>query len=81
MVRIRVMTVDAGVVAEVLERLLSLPQASPYLVVGDRTELGMRGPGRRVVFELIPTTPPVDVRVERADPPPARRPARRALGR
>jgi hypothetical protein len=81
MVQIRVMADDAAAVADILERMLPLLQASPYLVVGDRKELSMGGPGRRVVFELIPADPPVTVGTERIDQPPARRPARGAPGR
>lgn len=79
MVQIRVMGDDPDRVTAVLEVLLPLVQAHPLLTVGDPAELGMRGPGRRVVFDLTRADePPVTIRVERTDQPP---PARRQLPR
>lgn len=57
MVQIRVMGDDADRVTEVLELLLPLVRSSTALHVGDPAELRMRGPGRRVVFELTPAGP------------------------
>lgn len=67
MAQVRVMGSDADEVAAVLEVLLPLVQASTALVAGSPTELGMRGPGRRVVFELLPAGPG-PVTVEQAGP-------------
>jgi len=88
MVQIRIMDGDADLVAAVLERMLPLLRSSPELVVGSQNELSMRGPGRRVVLEVIPVDSPVTVRTERVDvtrddtvrrPPPPRPPVRRRV--
>ncbi|WP_086681076.1 hypothetical protein [Streptomyces pseudogriseolus] len=72
MAQIRVMG-DEDEVAAVLEILLPFVQASTALVASAPRELGMRGPGRRVVFELLPAAPS-PVTMERADQPaPSRR--------
>jgi hypothetical protein len=72
MAQVRVMG-DEDEVAAVLEVLLSFVQASTAVVASAPRELGMRGPGRRVVFELLPA-PASPVTVERADQPtPSRR--------
>lgn len=83
MAQVRVMGDDADEVTAVLEMLLPLIQACTGLVAGSPTELGKRGPGRRVVFELL-LAAPGPVTVERADgTPTASRPQRprRALPR
>jgi hypothetical protein len=67
MAQVRVMGDDADEVAAVLEALLPLVRASTALVAGSPTELNMRGPGRRVVFELLPAAPS-PVTVEQAGP-------------
>ncbi|MEU9925110.1 hypothetical protein AB0H51_28145 [Streptomyces griseoluteus] len=72
MAQIRVMG-DEAEVAAVLEALLPFVNASTALVASAPRELGMRGPGRRVVFELLPA-PAGPVTVERTDQPaPSRR--------
>ncbi|AXI91345.1 hypothetical protein SAM9427_36885 (plasmid) [Streptomyces sp. ETH9427] len=63
---------DENEVAAVLEMLLPFVQASTALVASAPRELSMRGPGRRVVFELLPAAPG-PVTVERDDQPAARR--------
>ena len=71
MAQVRLMGDDAEEVGAVLEMLL---RACTGLVVGHSTELSKRGPGRRIVFELLPTGPGT-VRIERLDddaPPPPR---------
>lgn len=81
MAQIRVMADDPDEVAAVLEVLLPLVQASTALVASAPRELSMRGPGRRVVFELLPA-PAGPVTLERVDgPPPAPQTPRRALPR
>ncbi|WP_225625777.1 hypothetical protein [Streptomyces werraensis] len=65
-------TGDEDEVAAVLEVLLPFVQASTAVVASAPRELGMCGPGRRVVFELLPAGPG-PVTVERADQPAARR--------
>jgi len=70
MAQVRVMGDDADEVAAVLEMLLPLVRACTGLVAGSPTELTKRGPGRRVVFELLPTAMG-PVTVERADAPPS----------
>jgi hypothetical protein len=72
MAQVRVMGDDADEVAAVLEMLLPLVRACTGLVAGSPTELNKRGPGRRVVFELLPAAPS-PVTVERTDRPTARR--------
>jgi hypothetical protein len=72
MAQVRVISDDADEVAAVLDMLLPLVRACTGLVAGSPTELGKRGPGRRVVFELLPAAPG-PVTVERADAPPASR--------
>ncbi|MFF4653575.1 hypothetical protein [Streptomyces sp. NPDC001380] len=72
MAQIRVMGSDLDDVRAVLDRLLSLVRADPGLTAGPPTELGMRGPGRRMVFELLPAATADaahTVRVERTDTP------------
>ncbi|MFE5037143.1 hypothetical protein [Streptomyces sp. NPDC056683] len=66
MAQIRVMG-DADEVAAVLEVLLPFVQASTAVVASAPRELGMRGEGRRVVFELLPA-PDAPVTVEQAGP-------------
>ncbi|MER6365829.1 hypothetical protein [Kitasatospora sp. NPDC001527] len=94
MVQVRVMGDDAARVRDVLAVLLPYLERCPDLVLGDTTELGHRGGGGRVVFDLsLPRSaagsttagspaddPPgsVWVRSERADR--AARPARQGLG-
>jgi hypothetical protein len=80
MAQVRVMGDDADEVTAVLEMLLPLVRACTGLVAGSPTELGKRGEGRRVVFELLPAAPG-PVAVERADSAPPGRPRRRALPR
>jgi hypothetical protein len=81
MAQVRVMGDDADEVTAVLEMLLPLVRACTGLVAGGPTELGKRGPGRRVVFELLPAAPG-PVTMERADgPPPAPGRPRRELPR
>ncbi|MFF3256436.1 hypothetical protein ACFYWP_36890 [Actinacidiphila glaucinigra] len=65
---------DSSRVAAVLEVLLPLLQDHPLLQVGDPAELRMRGPGRRVVFEVTrAAVPSAEYRVERDDQPPGTR--------
>lgn len=71
MAQVRVMG-DEDEVAAVLEVLLPFVQASTAVVASAPRELSMRGPGRRVVFELLPAAPG-PVTVERDDQPAARR--------
>ncbi|MEU5181107.1 hypothetical protein AB0G49_13755 [Streptomyces longwoodensis] len=71
MAQVRVMG-DEDEVAAVLEVLLPFVQTSTAVVASAPQELGMRGPGRRVVFELLPAAPG-PVTVERADQPAPRR--------
>ncbi|MGC5236851.1 hypothetical protein [Streptomyces albogriseolus] len=73
MAQVRVMGDDADEVTAVLEALLPLVRACTALTEGSPTELGKRGPGRRVVFELLPAAPG-PVTVERVDQRAARRP-------
>jgi hypothetical protein len=72
MAQVRVMGDDADEVTAVLEALLPLVRACTALTAGSPTELGKRGPGRRVVFELLPAAPS-PITVERADRPTPRR--------
>ncbi|MFF1284319.1 hypothetical protein ACFVY4_26705 [Streptomyces sp. NPDC058299] len=81
MAQIRVMGDDADEVTRVLEALLPLVNACTALVAGQPVELSKRGPGLRVVFELLPAGPG-PVTVEQAGPATrtgARTPRRRAL--
>jgi hypothetical protein len=77
MAQVRVMGDDADEVTAVLEALLPLVRACTGLVAGSPTELRMRGPGRRIVFEVLPAGPG-PVTVEQAGPA-ARTPRRREL--
>lgn len=56
MVQVRVMGDDPDRVKQVLGRLLPLIATSGTLIAGDPAELGMRGPGRRVTFEVLPAS-------------------------
>lgn len=67
MAQVRVMGDDADEVTAVLEVLLPLVQACTALVAGAPAELRKRGPGRRVVFELLPAGP-TPVTAEQAGP-------------
>ncbi|NUR01389.1 MAG: hypothetical protein HOY79_34140 [Streptomyces sp.] len=62
------MSSDPDEVTAVLDVLLPLLNASTALVAGAPNELGMRGPGRRVVFEVLPA-PATPVTVEQDGPP------------
>lgn len=75
MAQVRLMSDDPGEVPALLETLLPLLRGHAGLVVSGTRELGKRGPGDRVVFELL-LAEPGPVTVEQ-DGPPAR--ARRGL--
>lgn len=79
MAQIRVMGSDPEDVSAVLDRLLLLVRADSGLIAGPPTELGMRGPGRRVVLEVLPAPADRTVRVERTDTAEPAAPRRQAL--
>lgn len=82
MVQVRIMNSDADRVAEVVDILIPWLRACPDLIVGDPTELGMRGPGSRITFELMTAAGrqgPQRVQAERVDST-ERSPARRGQG-
>ncbi|MFI5814866.1 hypothetical protein ACIA7S_28405 [Streptomyces sp. NPDC051643] len=64
------MSDDDGEVSALLEALMPLLRAHPAFVVSGTRPLGKRGPGERVVFELLLADPArPTVTVERTDRP------------
>ncbi|MFI5990227.1 hypothetical protein ACIBAC_00035 [Streptomyces sp. NPDC051362] len=53
MAQIRVMSDDDGEVTDLLAVLMPLLNAHPAFVASGTRSLGKRGPGERVVFELL----------------------------
>ncbi|SEE85401.1 hypothetical protein SAMN05216483_6802 [Streptomyces sp. 2131.1] len=79
MAQIRVMSDDEGEVTALLETLMPLLRAHPAFVASGTRVLGKRGPGERVVFELLlADQQDPQVTVERTDRP---APGRRGLPR
>lgn len=81
MAQVRFMSDDDGEVSRILDVLGPLLRAHPSFVMSGTRALGKRGPGERVVFELLLADGAggPEITVERADSPPPR--DRRALGR
>jgi hypothetical protein len=80
MVQMRLMGDDEDLVRTTAEVVVQVLRNSGHVIVGDIRDLGVRGPGARLVVEVLlpgPTggePPPTRVRAERAD-----RPRRREL--
>lgn len=66
------MSDDDGEVPALLEVLMPLLRAHPAFVASGARELGKRGTGDRVVFELLLAEPNHQVTVEREDRPVSR---------
>jgi hypothetical protein len=81
MPQVRIMGDNRANVERVVELLLGLIADSPDLFAGDPTDLGHRGGGARIVFDVSarPGEPGgrERVRAERVDTTPDRRPSRR----
>lgn len=83
MVQMRLMGDDEDRVREVAAVVIEVLRSSGHVLVGDPADLGMRGPGARIVVEVfLPgmsggEARPVRVRAERADQD---RPRRRVAG-
>ncbi|MFD9948822.1 hypothetical protein ACFWYW_46775 [Nonomuraea sp. NPDC059023] len=84
MVQFRAMADDGQAVQDVLAAVIPWLRACPDLIISDTRELGHRGGGSRVVFEVLlarPADAPVRATAERVTPrSPARSPGRRGAG-
>ena len=70
MAQVRVMSDDDGEVTALLETLMPLLRAHPAFLASGTRELSKRGPGERVVFELLlADRQGPQVTVERTDRP------------